>query len=234
MAWNSAKRPRTMIIEENQLRADRKVVKCANHARKISERPEAKASIEWPKKIILMAGQNVAGSKRLDHARKARTRIGQSDTQNRQIDLPTDWRQSARTSPGFDVNAPISDLDQESERFAADPISDPLRREGSGRLIEWDLTEDAIVLHRKDTDGRTPDAQLASARHRQATMSGNSDGSRQSDAGFGSNQRRAMSFEKMRRVEEMVAMAMGHEDRVDRAGAQISPAQLWLNDGAKV
>lgn len=223
-----------MIIEEDQLRADRQRVKCAKHARKISKRPKAKTSIEWPKKIVLMAGQNVAGLKRLDHLRKARTRVGQSDAQNRQIDLTTDWRQQAGTSPGFDVNAPISDLDQESERFAADPITNPLRRQGSNGLIEWDPTKDAIVLHRKNADGRTADVHLASARHRQATVSGNSDGSSQNDAGFGSDQRRAMSFEKMRCVEEMVAMAMGHKDCGDRAGAQRSPADLWLDDGAKV
>ena len=223
-----------MIIEQNELPSNREPAIGAQHARKVGECAKPETTIERPKKIVLVAGQNVTWLERLDYFGKAGARIGQSHTENRQVDRTLNRGQCARASARFDVDALPPHFDQERERLPANPISDPPGWQDAQGPIIWDLAKNSVVLHGKYANDGAADAQPVAAGHRPAIASRRTHGADERDARPRSDQRGAMPGEEMRRVEEVVEVAMGDKDGIDRAGSENLPTDLGLRDGAKV
>src|SRR3977135_4321584 len=86
----------------------------------------------------------------IDRRREPLTRIGQSHTKNCKIDMFVRRKHRWR-STRIDKDALPVDLDQECERFAANPIAGVHRRSSSSRFaaIEGNAPEYAIVRCRK-------------------------------------------------------------------------------------
>ena len=106
------KRPGAEIIDKDKLRAIRCFTERTKNGGKVRHRSEDESPRERKKKVVLMAGKDIAGSQLFQSFGESLSRVRKRDPEDRQMDSTERCGKGAvGTAAGGDVDSPSPDFD---------------------------------------------------------------------------------------------------------------------------